>query len=643
MSTASTSFACPGCAALLAMGTTRCEHCRIRLTGELATRLWQLDQHIAALRSQREWLVATLRRDDAPDVLPNVVSGRAASAAPGTETRRVLLGLGAICLIAALTAATALIWPALGVGGQTMVLLIVTAAFLAGAVRLQHRLPATADALAAVGVAATGVDLVAGRRLVAPDLGGAASHAYWAIGSLLACAVLAYVASRARQLHSPTVGAVLASYGAVVALVTPSSVDDVALVGLIGSVLSATIVRGAQRLPLLSASARSTALAGGAALLLLGTGASLLGADGRGLGLLCGLALSLAIATAPEVLDSPSARTSCGAVGGTLASSLLVRASVVPLGSWAVVTAGIAAAVLMLVLAAPRLSRGPASAYAFVTSAAVVVQLVAQRTLQIDALQGRNLTDAAIGLGVLAVICVIVVTVSDRVEAASPAAAVATGAIVGAVAEAFGHFGLQTSSDAAAVVASAMFVVGAGVLVVATRVRDVAVATAMATAAGVLAAITVDASLAIRVVRTADPFVIAPAMVAAVLGVLAMRRRSALTSWALLPALVIVIAPTLLLALHGDLTRQVVVLAAAAAILIVGAQGRLVCPLVTGAFEIVLVVGRMVGPEIQQLPRWLTLGVLGTALIGLGSTWEQRMQDVRRFADRLRPAVAALR
>src|SRR4051794_3502817 len=197
--TTATMFACPGCGAETPAGSVRCELCRIRLTGELAMQLWRLDQELATLTSRRVHLVDLLRRDDVPAVArPTFVAGPAA----GTETRRVLLVLGVVCVVGALSAATALIWPALGPGGQTALLALVTLALLVGATRL-GRLPATAEAIATIGVAATAVDAIAGRRLVASGIGGPASHAYWVTATALAAAMLAVVAARARWLHAP--------------------------------------------------------------------------------------------------------------------------------------------------------------------------------------------------------------------------------------------------------------------------------------------------------------------------------------------------------------------------------------------------------------------------------------------------------
>src|SRR5436305_15142985 len=83
---------------------------------------------------------------------------------PGVEAKHLLLGLGALCLTGALAAGTALIWSARGPGGQVTLMLAVTAALLAAAVGLR-RLPATAEAVASVGMAALVIDAVAARTL----------------------------------------------------------------------------------------------------------------------------------------------------------------------------------------------------------------------------------------------------------------------------------------------------------------------------------------------------------------------------------------------------------------------------------------------------------------------------------------------
>jgi len=77
--------------------------------------------------------------------------------------------------------------------------------------------------------------------------------------------------------------------------------------------------------------------------------------------------------------------------------------------------------------------------------------------------------------------------------------------------------------------------------------------------------------------------------------------------------------------------------------MLAGAQWRLLCPMASGAVAVMLVVLRVVGPHLVELPRWLSLGVAGALLIAAGATWEKRLREVRIAADRMRPMVAALR
>jgi hypothetical protein len=51
----------------------------------------------------------------------------------------------------------------------------------------------------------------------------------------------------------------------------------------------------------------------------------------------------------------------------------------------------------------------------------------------------------------------------------------------------------------------------------------------------------------------------------------------------------------------------------------------------------------VIAPHVIGLPRWVTLGSVGAALLMLGATWERRLDDVRRIRDEVAPRVAALR
>jgi len=642
MTTPVTTFACPGCGVPTAVGTPRCERCRIRLVGELAMQLWQLDQQLAFMRAHRDVLVARLRRDDGADVLPQV----AVRGAPGSETRRALLVLGAVCLIAALTAGTALIWPALGVGGQTAVMLVVTAALLAGAVRLQDRLPATAEAVAAVAAAATAVDVVAGRRLVAPGLAGAAAHSYWMAASLAALLVLAFAAGQGRRLHSLTVGAVGAGFGVVVALVDPRTLSQFAVTGLVGTGLGFAVVRLAARLPLSRVAAVATAAAGAAVCALVCVGAAFLDIPDRGVPLACGLLVSAGVAALGDLLglaDDVRRRRVCAAAGGVVATALLTGAQVIVFGDSALLTAGVAATLLFAV-AVPTTSRWQVTVIVFVAAGAALAEGSAQMSLQAQAFQAVALGPAAAGAGIVAVVLAgaSLVWYPSRLAIAAPAAAGAATAMVVAVAEAAGVHSALTAADSTSAVAAMAFALAMAVTAMGSR-RAATVAAAVAVPAGLAVGISVDAALALRVVRTVEAFVVAPGAVALIAGIVAMARLRSLTSWALAPALAVSLSPTLLLALNGDLTRQVTMLVVGASLVAVGAQLRLACPLTAGGLAVAAVVLRVLGPQVAELPRWLTLGVLGAALLVLGSTWERRLQDARRVADRVRPAVAALR
>src|SRR3954465_8255912 len=332
--TTATTFGCPGCGAETPAGTVRCELCRIRLTGELAMQLWRLDQELFALTDRRLRLVEALRRDDETVPRPMIVI----RPAPGTETRRLLLVLGVVCVVGALRAAPALIWPALGPGGQTALLALVTVALLVGATRL-GRLPATAEAIATIGVAATAVDAIAGRLLVASGIGGSASHAYWVIATALAAAMLAAVAARARWLHAPAVGAVVATFALVVALVEPRTASAYAVVGLVEVVLGLGIARLASSVSMSATAVRAAALAGAAAFTLVTAVASLQAAVERTPALWCGVALGAgAVVT----------RSRWAAVaGGAFAGFLLALAPVVPVDNAPLTVAAVAAALLL--------------------------------------------------------------------------------------------------------------------------------------------------------------------------------------------------------------------------------------------------------------------------------------------------------
>src|SRR4051794_38140853 len=369
-----TTFPCPGCGEPVVSGAPRCEACRLWLVGPLAAQLWQIDQHLLNVQAQRARLVDDLRVDE-PRMRPYAggtgrrPAGDVWAAAPstprptprpaprpGVETRTLLLGLGAVCLVAALVAGTALIWSSLGAGGQAAVMLMITAALLVGAVRLS-RLPATAEALAAVGVASLAIDLAAGRTLGLPALSDLDARTYWTIGSLVAVVVLGAVAVARPRLVSPTLGATLAVFGGVLAVVDPRSVDAVALVGVLDAVAALLLLRVVSVVRVHVQVLHGTCVVVAGFATVVGATTALAAAQDRGWGAWCGVALALVIAAAPELDLRPwpvDGRGIAASAAGLLLGALALVAEVVPTDTDPLAVAAVCAAVVAATVAVPR-------------------------------------------------------------------------------------------------------------------------------------------------------------------------------------------------------------------------------------------------------------------------------------------------
>ena len=87
--------------------------------------------------------------------------------------------------------------------------------------------------------------------------------------------------------------------------------------------------------------------------------------------------------------------------------------------------------------------------------------------------------------------------------------------------------------------------------------------------------------------------------------------------------------PSLLLALDEPVSpRGALVAAGGLVTLVVGVLRRWAAPFVAGALTTALLALRHVGPVIEGLPRWISLGTVGLVLLLVGVTWEQRRRDV---------------
>jgi hypothetical protein len=177
---------CPGCRSAMEYGAPQCASCGLPLTGSLAQRLF-------ASLTHADTLVAQLRATaPAPVAVPAGPAGTAPTAEgpvtplpsdhppfPASPTSRVphtgglsaasvpkiLLGLGATCLLVAALVFLAVAWSALGVGGRTGVLVLLTTAAAGTAAWLARQdLRAGAEAFTAVAVGLVWLDVIGADR-----------------------------------------------------------------------------------------------------------------------------------------------------------------------------------------------------------------------------------------------------------------------------------------------------------------------------------------------------------------------------------------------------------------------------------------------------------------------------------------------
>ncbi|MBV7247150.1 SCO7613 C-terminal domain-containing membrane protein [Streptomyces sp. MW-W600-10] len=159
-----------------------------RLDRELA----ELDARRAQLLTRRAWLLAALR-PPAPTAAPGwnpSAWGAPPGGGPGApaqpwgyvppkqssaprSAQNVLLTLGGLLLTVAAVAFTLVSWGSMGIGGRSAVLAAVTlGALTAPAVLLRRKLAATAEALAALALVLTLLDVYAVHAVAAPDTDG---------------------------------------------------------------------------------------------------------------------------------------------------------------------------------------------------------------------------------------------------------------------------------------------------------------------------------------------------------------------------------------------------------------------------------------------------------------------------------------
>ena len=186
---------CPACGTDVT-AQTACPHCGIDLSGEEASRLRDLLDQVAGF--DQEWSSLAARRREAVDEIEALRSSivgpspRFDASAPSAPTRSAtewnvelvrtwLLWLGVALLTLSALTFTVVAWARLGPGGRAGLLAGGTALACGLAVALRRRLPATAQALTALGIALALVDWQALR--VAGMAPGISDAAWWSLGT----------------------------------------------------------------------------------------------------------------------------------------------------------------------------------------------------------------------------------------------------------------------------------------------------------------------------------------------------------------------------------------------------------------------------------------------------------------------------
>ncbi|RLV65413.1 membrane protein [Streptomyces sp. CBMAI 2042] len=186
--------------------------------------LAQLDARRAHLLTRRAWLVSALQpqapqapnapRWHTPPVGHGWAPGQPWSAAPRSakpsgpprSAQNVLLALGGLLLTVAAIAFTLVSWGSMGIGGRSAALALVTLAALAApVVLLRRKLAATAEALAALALVLTLLDVYAVHAVAAPDADGLT---FTAVASAVLAALWAAYGLALGKLHLPLPAAV---------------------------------------------------------------------------------------------------------------------------------------------------------------------------------------------------------------------------------------------------------------------------------------------------------------------------------------------------------------------------------------------------------------------------------------------------
>jgi len=158
-------FVCPDCSSRLPIDVSRCPSCRIDLRSPLASELLRTlrtaDDLLVRLRTESAEQPAYVATERTPYPAPAPSPPRRRPGLSGASVPRILLSLGALCLLVAAVIFLAVAWTWLGVGGRTAVLVGLTLVSGSLGVGLGRRgLRVAAEALTTVSLGLLALDVV---------------------------------------------------------------------------------------------------------------------------------------------------------------------------------------------------------------------------------------------------------------------------------------------------------------------------------------------------------------------------------------------------------------------------------------------------------------------------------------------------
>ena len=115
------------------------------------------------------------------------------------------------------------------------------------------------------------------------------------------------------------------------------------------------------------------------------------------------------------------------------------------------------------------------------------------------------------------------------------------------------------------------------------------------------------------------------------------RRAAPISSWAAYgTGLSLALLPSLFVTVTDPgLTRPLTLGLVALVVVLIGARQRLQAPLVLGSITLAVDAIVQVAPLAAALPRWISLAIAGSILVGVGATYERRLRDLRRLHERV--------